>query len=340
MAQSGQYRGAAIAETDLAARAAWLHFIGGLTQSEVAKRLELPTTRVHRYIARAQSDGLVRVFVDVEVEDCVRLETQLMQRYGLRICRVAMESPETGPLPLRALSALGGDYLMRAVASGAHKVIGVGQGRTLAAAVKSMGRELGRELAREPGEQVRFVSMLGGLTRSFAANPYDVIHVLAQKTGAEAYLMPAPLFADSAEDKGVLLSQSALATTMELIDQASLIVVGVGSMEQDGGATTSALDGPEAADALLSLGARAEILGQFLDANGQILKTPYDDRVMAAPLESLRGREVVAIAGGDTKTQAIRAALRSGLIAGLIIDEATARRLVEEPDGAYAAAAE
>ena len=336
MAQSGSYRKTAIAETDLAARAAWLHFIGGLTQSEVAKRLELPTTRVHRYIARAQSDGLVRVFVDVEVEDCVRLETQLMQRYGLRTCRVAMEAPESGPLPLRALSALGGDYLMRAIASGAHKVIGVGQGRTLAAAVKSIGRELGRQ----PGEQVRFVSMLGGLTRSFAANPYDVIHVLAQKTGAEAYLMPAPLFADSAVDKRVLLSQSALATTMELIEQASLIVVGVGSMEQDGGATTSALDGPEATGALLSLGARAEILGQFLDADGQILKTPYDDRVMAAPLETLRGREVVAIAGGDTKTQAIRAALRSGLIAGLIIDEATARRLVEEPDGAYAAAAE
>jgi len=310
-------------ETELAARAAWLHFVGGLTQSEVAKRLSVPNTRAHRYIARAQNEGLVRVFVDIESADCVGLETRLMSAYGLSLCRVAMEALETGPLPLRALSAIGADYLMQVVGSGSHAVIGVGHGRTIAASVDAMGRT--------PGGKIRFVSMLGGLTRSYAANPYDVIHNLARKTSAEAYLMPAPLFANSAEDKRVMMAQSGLSATMELIGQASLVMVGIGNVNSAGGsASADALDGPDAIDQLRQMGAAAEILGQFLTAEGTILPTAYDERVMAPSLESLRGREVVAIAGGESKLDAIRAALRNRLLSGLIVDEATARRLVEE----------
>ena len=331
--KSAQSRYKSTQEADLAARAAWLHFVGGLTQSEVAKRLELPTTRAHRYIARAQSDGLVRVFVDVESADCIALETRLAQAYGLAMCRVAVDVPETGPLPLRALSAIGGDYIMQAVSSGAHRVIGVGHGRTIAASVDAMGRA--------PGEDVRFVSMLGGLTRSYAANPYDVIHRLAQKTMAEAYLMPAPLFANSAEDKRVMMAQKGLAATMELIDKATLVIVGIGAVEKaGGGASSTDLDGPEAIEALREEGARAEILGQFIAGDGTVMSSPYDDRVIAPGLEQLRGREVVAIAGGLLKTEAIRAALKSGLLTGLIIDEVTARSLVDELTTAQAAAAQ
>lgn len=320
-------------EADLAARAAWLHFVGGLTQSEVAKRLELPTTRAHRYIARAQSEGLVRVFVDVESADCIALEIRLAQEYGLTFCRVAVDVPETGPLPLRALGAVGGDYFMQTVASGGHQVIGVGHGRTIAASVDAMGRA--------PGDDVRFVSMLGGLTRSYAANPYDVIHRLAQKTRAEAYLMPAPLFANSAEDKRVMMAQRGLAATMELIDQATLVVVGIGAVDKaGGGASSTGLDGPSAIERLRKDGARAEILGQFIADDGALLSTPYDDRVIAPGLEQLRGREIVAIAGGLLKTEAIRAALKSGLLTGLIIDEATARSLVDELGAVPAAAAQ
>ena len=309
-------------DSDMVARAAWLHYVGGLTQSEVARRLHISNTRAHRFIARAESDGLVRVFVDVEHAGCVQLETALMERYGLTLCRVAMDVPEPGPLPLRALSALGADFLMRAVQSGTYPVIGIGNGRTLSAAVDAMGRT--------PAGAVRFVSLMGGLTRSYAANPYDVIHKLAQKTGAESYLMPVPLFADSPQDKKVLQAQSGLSMSMRLIDEAALMLIGIGSSDAEAGAASATSLGAEAArGALKARGAEAEILGQFLDGDGNLLPSDHDARVMAPPLTALRQREVVAIAGGQTKTGALRAALRSGLLTGLILDEATARSLAD-----------
>lgn len=318
-------------DTSLAARAAWLHFVGGLTQSEVARLLNVPTTRAHRYIARAQSEGLVRVFVDVEAADCMVLERKLVETYGLSMCRVAMDVPDSGPLPLRTLGAVGSDYIMQVIASDDYRTIGIGHGRTLAAAVAA--------IPRVSAGNVRFVSVLGGLTRTGAANPYDVIHILAARTGAEAYLMPAPLFADTAEGRAVMMRQGALSVTMGLIAEASLVIVGIGNLSPSGGGTpATALHGVEEAASLYAAGARAEILGQFLDADGVPLATPYDDRVMAPPLETLRGREVVAIAGGTSKVEAIRTALQSGLLTGLIIDEATARALVDK-DGLLRSAA-
>ena len=308
---------------DMMARAAWLHFAGRLTQSAVAKRLQIPITRAHRYIARAQNEGLVRVFVDVKAGSCVRIETEILETYGLDMCWVSMDVPEYDTLPLRSLSAKGADFLMRLVSGVDHRVVGIGHGRTLAASVDAM--------SRVSGDNLKFVSVLGGLTRSYATNPYDVIHRLNQKTGAKAYLMPLPMYANSARDKEVLLAQSCLEATTRLAEQATLYIIGIGEVSKTEDNHSTALDvfvGSKNAKALYNSGARAEVLGQFLDAEGKVLETDWHDRVMSTPLENLRGREVVAIAGGKSKTAAILATLRSGLLTGLIIDEATARAVV------------
>lgn len=309
-------------EDELAARAAWLHYSGGMTQSDVAKRFGIPTTRAHRLIARAAKAGLVRVFVDADVVSCVALEDELAKAYGLTLCSIAPDLAEPGPLPLRALGLVGADYLMRVLDSRTRETIGIGHGRTLAAVVDM--------LPARASENTRFVSILGGLTRKFAANPYDVIHRLAEKTGAEAYLMPAPLFANSIEDKQVMVQQAGLAATMTLIDEASLILVGVGAVDESGSiSSANALETDTALAELREMGACAEMLGQFLDSEGVPVSTPFDGRVMAPDLETLRGREVVAIAGGTDKVRALHAALKSKIITGLITDEATARGLAE-----------
>ena len=75
---------------------------------------------------------------------------------------------------------------------------------------------------------MKFVSLLGGLTRRFAANPFDVIQRLAEKTGAEAYLLPVPFFANSIADKKVLLSQLGIGEVLDMADAASLLIVGIG----------------------------------------------------------------------------------------------------------------
>ncbi len=312
-------------EADLATRAAWLHFAGGLTQTEVAKRLHLTPIKAHRLIARATRGGFVHVFVDGPVGACIALENTLRQCFSLAFCRV---TPDLGErhVPLRALGQAGAAFLLSVLDRGEHRVIGVGHGRTLAA--------MAAELPSRPAPGVRFVSLLGGLPRTISSAPFDVIYRLVKKTSAEADLMPVPFFAQSSEDRAVLLRQEGVAETLAAAAEATLFLVGIG--EVTGGAflpEASRLIGREV-ERLGERGAVGEVLGRYLDRNGRRLDVDLHRQVVGLDPEAMRGREAIAVAGGHGKVHAIRAVLRSGLLSGLITDEQTARRLVDLERGA------
>jgi DNA-binding transcriptional regulator LsrR (DeoR family) len=74
-------------------------------------------------------------------------------------------------------------------------------------------------------------------------------------------------------------------------------------------------------------GAVGELLGRFVDAQGRPVAASVNERAVAVRLEELPGRQTVAIAGGRDKARAIAAVLESGVISGLITDEATAHEL-------------
>lgn len=306
-------------EESLAIRAAWLHYAGGLTQAAVAKRLGLPSVKAHRLIARAVAEGVVKVSIDGEIVECAALEDQLCQRFGLTYCEVAPDLGEDG-IPLRALGLAGAGFLRREIENREHIVIGLGHGRTLAAAVQ--------QLPRFDAGGVRFISLLGGLTRHYAANPHDVMHRLAEKTGAQAYVLPVPFFANSAEDKAVLLSQPGVREIFDISNDASLKFVGIGTADDGAQLVASGMIEPREIAAINAGGGVGEMLGHFFDARGRVLETTLTARTLAVDLDGPAHSHIVAIAGGAQKVAAIRAVLESGRLTGLITDEPTARALV------------
>jgi len=79
------------------------------------------------------------------------------------------------------------------------------------------------------------------------------------------------------------------------------------------------------------------VLGHFFDHAGKSVETSLAARTVAPNLADLTGRRIVAIAGGAEKIEAIRAVLNSGLLSGLITDEATALALNDGTINAEAA---
>jgi DNA-binding transcriptional regulator LsrR (DeoR family) len=307
-------------ETSLATRAAWLHFAGGLTQGEVAERLNVQSTKAHRLIARASREGLIRVFIDGSVAECVELEERLSQRYGLKYCQVAPDLEEEG-IPFKALASVGARFLRPALERGEDHIIGVGHGRTLAACVE--------HLPRTPAKTTQFVSLIGGLTRRFAANPFDVIHRLAERTGAEAYVMPVPFVANSAEDRAVLVAQRGVTEVFDLARRASLLFVGIGTVDHEASLVTSGMIELAELDGIKRAGAMGEVLGTFFDAAGRPVETELTARTLAVEIEAMKRGKTIAIAGGRRKGAAIGAILASGNLHGLITDERTAKELIE-----------
>ncbi|GAA4228510.1 sugar-binding transcriptional regulator [Sagittula sp. NFXS13] len=307
-------------EKSLAIRAAWLHYIGGLTQAKVAKRLGLPSVKTHRLIARAVADGNVKVSIEGDIVECVALEAALYERYDLKLCEVAPDVGEEG-LPLRTLALAGAAYLRRQFETAEHTIIGLGHGRTLAEAT--------RALPRMDATGLHFVSLLGGLTRNFAANPHDVMHRISEKTGARAYVMPVPFFANTPQDREVLLNQRGVDEVFRMAQSATLKVVGIGTVDADAQLVTSRMIEPSEIEQIARAGAQGEMLGDFFDADGHVVETTLSARTLAVGYDPAREEDIVAIAGGPEKVAAIRSVLRSGRVAGLITDELTARALLD-----------
>ncbi len=310
-------------DAGLATRAAWLYHAGGFTQAEVASKLGVTSAKAHRLIGRATRAGLVRVFIEGPIGDCIGFENALAQRHALTMCRVVPSLDEPG-LPVRALGMAAAIFLRDTLERGGHRIIGIGHGRTLAAAVDN--------LPAVPSPGLQLVSLLGGLPRRHHASPFEVVDRLAERTGADAHMLPVPMFAREPDDRAVLRRQTGVAEALALAGQASLIMLGIGEATDEAFlAVAGALSG---ADMQHARAARAvgEALGYYYDSSGRMVDAGLHDRIIGLSLSDLSAgpspREVVAVAGGPGKTHAINAVLQSRLLTGLITDELTARQLV------------
>ena len=312
-------RGAFDEDADLCVRAAWLHYGAGLTQGEVAARLGVGNVKAHRLIARANKLGLVRVTIDGAIGQCVALEERLASEFGLGFCQVAPDLDDE-PLPLRTLSLAGARYLSLALQGGEHAVIGFGHGRTLAACAAA--------LPRLSVANVKLVSLLGGLTRRFATTPFDVIHRLVERTGAEAYVLPLPFYANTIEDRAVLLDQRGVRPVVEMGVSATLRLVGIGTMDGDASVLQTGMVEREEFEEARRAGGVGEILGHIFSSRGERVESALSARTLSMPAEDIGRHKTVAIAGGRSKIEPIRAVLASGLIHGLITDERTAQALL------------
>ena len=304
----------------MAVRAAWLHYAGGFTQAEVAKRLGLTSLKAHRLITSANKRGLVKVYIDGDVTECVELENALTERFSLDYCEVVPDFDEQA-IPFNALGIAGGHYLKRMLDNDDVELIGVGHGRTLAACVE--------QLPKTTSKTTSFVSLLGGFSQRFSANPHDVIHLLAHRTDSPAYVMPVPFFANTVKDRKVLLEQRGLTEVMKLARNTSLNLAGIGSIEEDASLVASGMLEISEMEAVLNAGGVGELLGHFFDDKGESVRTNLSDRTMGLTRAELKSSRIVAIAGGNQKVRAIKSVLNSSLLSGLITDERTARALVE-----------
>ena len=311
------------AETDLAVRAAWLSYVGGYTQEQIAQRLGVSRVKVHRLSSLAQDLGFVKVSIEHDLVSTVALENSLIERYGLRNCILvpAMDDSANGlGGTIAALGTAGAHYLGRYLDREPATTIGIGWGKTLSAVAEAM--------LRRPRPSNRFVSVLGSLTRHAAANPYDVIHQLTHKTGAEGFIMPVPFIADAVADRTLLMAQKSVGKIVDLARQADLYMLGIGSCGPEASAFESGQVTKFEMDALRAAGAVGDLVGRFFDQRGEIVDCEFNDRVLGLELDALRGRQVTAIAGGDGKLAAIRGALAMGVISTLITDETTAESLM------------
>ena len=102
-----------------------------------------------------------------------------------------------------------------------------------------------------------------------------------------------------------------------------------GTMEADASILSTGMIEREEFEAARRAGGAGEILGHIFSQDGKLIENDISARTLSMSATDIGRQKTVAIAGGRTKVNAIRAALASGLIHGIIIDERTAKALTD-----------
>ncbi len=306
---------------DQAARAAWMSYVGGITQDEIAQQLGVSRPGVQRLLALARQEGLIKVRIDHPISACMALAAAIRDRYGLDYCDVVPAEPDAPDGAAYYLAAAGAERISRLVERSEPLTLSLGTGRSVRATVEAM--------SRHDRPQHRFVSLVGNVARDGSANRYDGVVVLADKTGGERFLLPAPVVADSVEEKQAMLGQRLFQAITEVARQAEAAFIGVGRIDRQATLFQDHFIGQGDLEELLRLEAVGELLGWPLDREGRVIDCSITRRVTSLPLEMLRDQPLVALAGGREKAPALLAALRGGWLKGLVTDETAARCIIE-----------
>ena len=171
--------------------------------------------------------------------------------------------------------------------------------------------------------------MLGGLTHALPQNPTESAWDLAEKIGADCYLLPVPVYADLPEQRDAFMSQRSVQDVVLRASRANMAVLSVGSMESQSPIANYGFIKPSEFEELREAGAVGDVLCHFVDADGRVVDHDVNRRVCAFPLESISDiGNVVLVSGSSEKVPALRAALTSLKISVLITDENAAKGLL------------
>jgi DNA-binding transcriptional regulator LsrR (DeoR family) len=297
------------------------HFIEGRKQSEIAEEMNLSTSKVNRIIAQARRMGMVKIAIETPFQRLMDLEARLV---GTDLVKAAIVSPTVSDNDGTRLSQVGqaaAAHLAETLRDG--DILGISGGKAVAAVVDAM-------MVERPID-VQVVPLTGGVQGKYHTDVNHLASRMAERLGGRSLQLHAPLFAERADQREMLMNLGAVKEVLDLARRATACLVGIGSISTPGSSyfDLHPLSPPDRA-MLPGLGVMAEFLGHLVHDRGQVANFALNQRLVALrPDEIRRCDRVVAVAAGDDKVGPVRSVLRGGYVSTLVTDEDTASRIVE-----------
>ncbi|MGH3648954.1 MAG: sugar-binding transcriptional regulator [Micromonosporaceae bacterium] len=307
------------AELLRAAAIARRYYIDGASKVEIAEEFGVSRFKVARLLDEARAAGLVRIDIVVPAEIDAGLSERLRAAYDLREAIVVTTADASDGALRRQLGRLAAGYLAEVVEEG--DVIGLACSRTLHAMT----------IALTTLPRITVVQLTGVHPGGVEENSVELVRRVASLAAGPAYPIYAPLLVSDASTARALREQPQVAQAVKRYQDLTKAVVAIGSWDPPVSLVRDSLPVADG-ETLQRHGVRAEVCARLLDDAGNPVPD-LADRVIAISVEQLRQvPEVIAVAGGAQKSEAIRAALRAGFITSLVTDAGAAQALLNSSE--------
>src|ERR1700735_5034257 len=281
--QDAREGGGRSGQEELLLRVAWFYYKDELTQDEIARRLSVSRASVGRMLERARRVGLVSISLNAEHLDAFELSGRLRRTFGLAEALVVPDH-EREPADHHVLNArlgLGGAQFMSTHLRPGGS-LGVGWGETVSRVIAATNFG-----AVGPIHMVTLTGGVDGYLQTILSSKGDAPGDSDQVTTAA--VIPAPTYASSPSLAAALREEPTIQQVLKHACEAEQAVVGVGTPTLDATIAQLGYISPEDVAMLDEHNVVGDILGQFFDADGNVVTLPLHDRRIGIELADLKG---------------------------------------------------
>ena len=292
-------------------------FIEGRSKGEIAAEFGVSRFKVARILERARAEGVVRIEIRLPARLDASLAHKLRDAFRLQRARV-VNCPMELEAQMRQPLAHAAATLLTEIVT-ADDVLGVGYGRTLTLVADEIDR-----LA--PCLVVQLAGALFGVNNK--DNSVELARQISARTGGPCHSIYAPQVLPDVQTAESVCQSPEVIEAYNHFGSITKALVAVGSWTPPQSQLHDSLPARQAR-LFTTQGVVAEIGAVLLDRNGAQIMTEFSDRCISISGPELHAiDEVIAVAGGEAKTDAVWAALAGGYVDSLVVDSSLAASLL------------
>ncbi|MBP0596651.1 sugar-binding transcriptional regulator [Herbaspirillum sp. LeCh32-8] len=308
----------------MAVRVARLYYFQNMTTAAIAEEIGTSRATVSRLLSFALDRGLVEIRVHDPQEISGNLESVIAERFKLRSIQVVpVSAAATEKETLQRVAGHAAAYVSSLVAP--STVIGLAWGTTVA--------EIADKLLPKQVHDVDVVQLNGSGTGLNFVNTFgeSIVSRFAQNYGARAHHFPVPAFFDYADTRAALWREKSIKSIRALQDSASILLFSIGAEATGSHVHTGGYLSEEERKMIRDEGLVGDIATMFFREDGSWRDIALNARSSGPGMDCFqRAAHSICVVSGRGKIPGLRAALQGGFINELVIDEPSARLLVEQ----------
>jgi len=309
-----------------AIRAARLYYYQNMTTEAIAMEMGISRSSVSRLLAYAKEKGLVSIrIIDVDEQPTSLAQTIQSHYKETRKIHVVPVSQILGESDwLERTAQYAANYLNTIFDS--SMIMGVAWGATISA--------VSRYIQPKATRNSHIVQLNGaGNTRTMGIKyASEIILRFAQAYQASVDLFPVPTFFDYVSTKEAMWKERSIKRILELQQRADLLLHSIGAVKSGVPSHIYSGDFLEEKDyqELRNFNVAGDIATVFFRRDGSFEDIPINKRASGPSLNMIKEKRAICVVSGLAKAAALHAALSGGLVKELIVDEPTARLLVNK----------
>lgn len=306
-----------------------LYYYSGLTTEEIARELKVSRPKVSRLLSYAKEKGLVEITIHDTDQSLAPFSRSIKDLFNLNTVQIVSVPEVLGEmLWLERVAKHAANYLNSILQPG--MTVGLAWGTTLS--------EISEHLIPKAISKLSFVQLNGsGNTYTFD-NSYAarIIQGFADNYHARVYLFPVPTFFDFPETKNAMWRERSIERIVDMQSSADVLLYSIGAVAA--GVPSHVYSGGYLESKDLKELKREGVIGDlatvFYRKDGSYKDISINARASGPPLELYHGAQhSICVVSGRAKVPGLYAALQAGYVRDLIVDEPTARLLMEEVTG-------